>query len=219
MKSLFDVRIEDKHRLFAFLRESEITTAPGTYPPAYDQSKVGSSGTLSIYTYTAEVSSLTLGASFVVRQYATSMDVPVLLARVSNSDDCCTVIPDCGSNLNTTPLSRDPGMYRLVIIGKGQRYEQDSWGRYSKLDTPDEFVVLLLEKKGEYFERVGISTVPAGQPKDTVEQGATIQKSSVLEGRERTLEHQSSTSGLPSDHSEGVMDPGPAWKLQWISLA
>jgi hypothetical protein len=219
MKSLFDVRIEDKHRLFAYLKESEITTTRGTYPPAYDQSQVGSSSILSIYTYTAEISSLTLGASFVVRQYATYMDVPVLLAKVSNSDDFFTVIPDCGSNLNTTPLSRDPGIYRLAIIGKGQRYEQIRHGRYSKLDMPDEYVVLLLERKGEYFERVGISTVPAGQPKDTVEQGTVLQESNVLGGRERAWMHQSSTPELPSDHSEEAMDPGPAWKLQWISLA
>jgi hypothetical protein len=219
MKSLFDVRKEDKHRLFAYLKESEITTTPGTYPPAYDQNQVGSSSILSIYTYTADISSLTLGASFVVRQYATYMNVPVLLARVSNSVDCFTVIPDCGSNLNTTPLSMDPRLYKLVIIGKGQRYEQIRHGRYSKLDTPDEYVVLLLERKGEYFERVGISTVRTGQPKDTVEQGTTLQDSNVLGGRERTVEHQSSTPELPSDHSEGAMDPGAAWKLQWISLA
>lgn len=219
MNSLFDVRIDDKHCLLAYLKESKITTAHGTYPPAYDQSQLGSSGILRIYTYTAEISSLTLGTSFVVRQYAISMDVPVLLARVSNSDDCFTVIPDCGSNLATTPLSRDPGLYRLVIIGKGQRYEHIGDGRYGKLDTPDEYVVLLLEKKGQYFERVGISTVPAEQPKDTVKQGATLQESNVLGDRYFWLSNRKFAPRMPSGHSKGVMDPGPAWKLQWIPLA
>ncbi|KAI6767475.1 hypothetical protein HG530_005484 [Fusarium avenaceum] len=189
------------------------------FRPLYGQSQVGSSGILSIYTYTSEVSSLTLGASFVIRQYSTSMGVPVLVAKVSNSDDRVTVIPDCGSNLTTTSLSKDPGLYKLMIIGKGQRYREISRDHYSKLDTADEYVVLLLERKGKYFERVGISTVPAGQPKDTVEQGTALQESDVLGGQERTLEHRSSAPGLPSDNSKGVMNPGPEWKLQWISLA
>lgn len=144
MKSLFDVRIEDGHRLSVYLKESGITTTSGTYPPVHGQSQAGSSGILSIYTYTAEVYSLTLGASFVVRQYATSMDVPVLFAKVSNSDDRITVIPDCGSNLTTTPLPMDLGLYKLVIIGKGQRYEQIGHGRYSKLDAADEYVISTL---------------------------------------------------------------------------
>jgi hypothetical protein len=36
MKSLFDVRIEDQHRPFAYLNLSETATAPRIYPPAYD---------------------------------------------------------------------------------------------------------------------------------------------------------------------------------------
>jgi hypothetical protein len=84
---------------------------------------------------------------------------------------------------------------------------------------PDEYVVLLLQKKGEYFERVGLSTVPVRRPKDTKEQGGVSQKPSVLGGRQSIFRHRTSTSGLPSEHSEGVVDLGPAWKLQWISLA
>lgn len=222
MKSLFDIRIKDEHCLFAYLKESEITTTSGTYPPAYDQIQAASPKILSIYTYTAEISSLTLGASFVVRQYVPSMDVPVLLAKVSNSDDCITVIPDCGFNLNIPPLPSDAGIYRLIIIGKGRRYEPMIARGYDKLDTGDEYVVLLLKKKGEYFERMGLSTVPAGRPQGKEEQGEASQKPQDQKPLRKSGWSILSIMIPPSDDihdSEEVMDPGPAWKLQWVSLA
>ncbi|KAH7263019.1 hypothetical protein BKA59DRAFT_540492 [Fusarium tricinctum] len=139
MEPLFDVRMEDKHRMFAYLRRSETATAPRTYPPAYDQIQGGSSSILRIYTYATEIYKLIFGVSFVTRQYATFMDLPVLIVQASNNiKDRITVIPDCGSNLTTTPLSRDPGLYKLAIIGRGERHEQTGQGCYSKLDTPDD---------------------------------------------------------------------------------
>jgi hypothetical protein len=133
MKSLFDVRIEDQHRLFAYLKISETATAPKIYPPAYDpETQGGSSSILRIYTYAIDICRLTFGVSFVIRQYATFMDLPVLKVQASNSDNSLiTIIPDCGSSLTNTPLPKDPRLYKLAIIGRGERHEQTGQGYYS----------------------------------------------------------------------------------------
>ncbi|KAF4944679.1 hypothetical protein FSARC_14607 [Fusarium sarcochroum] len=232
MKPLLDIHIGAQHRIIACLKDSSPPKTPETHPTDKVPSQLRNSGILNIYTYVAEVSSLTLETSFVVREHATSMNVPLLLARVNDEDECIAVVPDCRSHWTTTPPAGDNGKYRLAIIGKGRRKEQAGDDDNGGSSTNDECVVLLLERRGDYFERVGLSTVPAKRSTDLVEEWANLQEYKVLAEQKRAvIERPTISSGLSwisgllkertfsSVRDEALIDPAPAWNLQWISLA
>ncbi|KAF4439759.1 HET-domain-containing protein [Fusarium austroafricanum] len=210
MKSLLDIHIDTGHCMIAIVKRSKLPIMRSTYPPPGTMSNVGSPSLLRLYTYVARVSSITLETSFVVREHAVSMDVPMLLVRFRKDGEPTAVILDSRPVGTSAPLAEDCEKYRLAIIGMGQRNHMMDNG-------PDEYVVLLLEKVGESFERVGLATVPAERvelapglaEKTTTKGQSVLSKASSLFGRILSKE--------PED--EALIDPAPAWSLQWISLS
>ncbi|KAH7475029.1 hypothetical protein BFJ70_g13996 [Fusarium oxysporum] len=213
MDSLFDIYISTENSLIAIVKKARLPNPPMHYPPDTPPDYFRSPGILNMYTYIAQVSSISNGTSAVVRRGTTEMDVPILLVRLSSDDEQTAVIPD--SRL-TAPI-KDCGKYHLAIIGKGERKE-DTDG----IDDEEfmrnfitEYVVLLLEKRGEYFERVGLAVAPAGRNVAEESKAASVRSSGVSD----VTDTVTSITGLTSPFNRELADPPSAWSLQWVSLA
>jgi hypothetical protein len=166
-----------------------------------------SPGVLNIYTYVAKISSLTYKSSSVVRKDTTAFNVPILVARIDDDNEEIAIIPDF------TITSNPEGDYILAMIGKGERREEtdniDSSGPSSSLMT--EYIVLLLKKRGEYFERVGLSVAPA-------ERNIPEEKRPSRWSRSLMNKFGLKDVGKPRLEKKDYIDPPSYWALRWVSL-
>ena len=207
MKLLFDIHISTEGSPIATLKRWRLTNGPDPYPSDPLPDHLRSPGMLNLYTYVAQVSSLTYQTSSVVRKNATAFNVPILVARIYDDDERIAVIPDFA-------ITADPeGDYILSIIGKGERREEtdniDLAGPSSDFMT--EYVVLLLKKYGEHFERVGLSVVPAER---------NIPGETVAARRKRSLSNKSVLNDVNKLRfgKKDYLDPPSCWALRWVSL-
>ncbi|KAH7183671.1 uncharacterized protein B0J16DRAFT_402206 [Fusarium flagelliforme] len=208
MKLLFDIHISAEGSLIATLKRWRLTNGPNPYPADPLPGQMRRPGRLTIYTYVAQVSSLTYKTSSIVRKDATAFNVPILVARIGNDDEEIAVIPDF-------TVTADPeGDFVLAMIGKGKREEEtDNIGPSRPSYTlMTEYIVLLLMKRGEHFERVGLSLVPA-ERNIAEETRAARWKRSLM--NKSLLKDVSKLRFGKKDY----IDPPSCWVLQWVSLA
>ncbi|CAG7561987.1 unnamed protein product [Fusarium equiseti] len=196
-----------KGSLIATLKRWRLSNGPDPYPSDPLPDDLRSPGVLNIYTYVAKISSLTYESSSVVRKDATAFNVPILVARIDNGDEEIAIIPDF------TITSNPEGDYVLAMIGKGERRDEtdniDSSGPSSSLMT--EYIVLLLKKRGEYFERVGLSVVPA-------ERNIPEEKRPARWSRSLMNKFGLKDVGKPRFEKKDYIDPPSSWALRWVSL-
>jgi len=106
--------------------------------------------TLVLNTLVANVEVLSTCTSFVARNSQHLMDYPHTKVTIDNGN-IVHVILDCPSMTTRSTEDQRRIRHRLVVVGEGRRLH---------MERPQmELVVLLVKQSGEYFERIGLTTV------------------------------------------------------------
>ncbi|KAF8846749.1 HET-domain-containing protein [Acephala macrosclerotiorum] len=120
-----------------------------------------SSCTLTLLKYVADVKGLVPGSEFVAQKYDTRTNHPICVIRFNsgNSTNSAAVLLDSW----TSPIGfqgiTKPEKYKLVHIGQGRRMPPPGLLSPATL----EWTALLVEQKGDYYERVGLTAIPTDQ--------------------------------------------------------
>ena len=207
MERLFDIRVSTEGSLIASLRPWRLKNSPSPYPSYPLPGHLRSPAVLNIYTYMAEVSSLTCKNSPVVRKDTAASGVPILVARVEGDDEEIAFMPDFAFTAGPE------GDFVLAMIGKGERSEGtgviDPSGCDYNLTTT--YIVLLLKKCGEHFERVGLS-IALAERNIPEEKGPALWKRSLI--NKLALKN----IGKRRFERQYYIDPPACWVLRWVSL-
>ncbi|TPX06707.1 uncharacterized protein E0L32_002203 [Thyridium curvatum] len=103
---------------------------------------------LTIFTYVAKVR-LESGNSFVAREYDNRYGVPCVKIHSSEGSRGTAALLDSRSLIEHS--LDDPDMYRLVAVGRGHRRPP--------ANAPVEWVVLVVKRQGDCWERIGLTTI------------------------------------------------------------
>jgi hypothetical protein len=153
MTKLFRWSSLGDRRVFGWL--SEVEDMLGEIPKA-NTSAPTSSCTLTLFTYVADVKMLAPRFGFVAQKYDTRTNHPIcdIHLTTDNGAGHAAILLDSWTSSFDLQGLENQDRFKLVCIGQGRRIQPS--GEQVGLER----VALLIEQKGDYSERVGLTTIP-----------------------------------------------------------